>query len=209
MYVRKVFRPPEEAALDLVRDLGFGMVMTLGAEEPLCTHLPFVVKESDQDQLVLEGHVARANPHWKALGDDASVLCVFTGPHAYISNRWYDFENVPTWNYAVVHLHGSSRLFESEGELLAHLEELMNRHEPRGTASERTGEPPAALVQKLLPAIVGFRIQVSKIEARFKLSQDKDPPNFRSVIEHLEARAEGQDRAVAALMREARPEHEL
>jgi transcriptional regulator len=206
MYVRDEFKPSEELAIDLIREQGFGLLMSFEQSRPIGSHIPLMINKRTDSQILIEGHLARANSQWQTLDSDAPVLCVFTGPHSYVSSQWYNFVNVPTWNYAVVHVYGRSRLIHDKEQFREHLKKMMDLHESRSRTPHFFDQLPDGYVDKYMSAIVGFLIEVVEIEANFKLSQDKDAVNYRSIVEHLEARNEGQDRLVATLMRRIRPD---
>lgn len=122
----------------------------------------------------LEGHMARANPHWAWLSGQGEVLAVFNGPDAYVSPRHYEHErNVPTWNYLAVHAYGELELIDEPEAKDALLKRLIARHEPDYAAQWRALPPD--FQQKLLGAIVGFRIRVTGWEAKAKISQNRAP----------------------------------
>ena len=136
------------------------------------THVPLGWGEGEDGAWWLEGHMARANPHWAWLAAQREVLAVFSGPDAYVSPRHYEHErNVPTWNYLAVHVYGSLELVEGAGDKDALLKRLIARHEP-GYAAQWRGLP-EDFQHKMLGAIVGFRLRVTRWEAKAKLSQNR------------------------------------
>ena len=135
------------------------------------THVPLTAFEDDQG-LYLEGHMARANPHWAWLSAQRQMLAVFGGPSAYISPSHYDTQlAVPTWNYLAVHAYGELSLIDEVQDKDALLKRLIERHEPAYAAQWRG--LPEDFQHKLLGAIVGFRIRVTRWEGKFKLSQNR------------------------------------
>ena len=135
------------------------------------THVPLTAFP-DGDGFYLEGHMARANPHWAWLSEQKAMLAVFSIPGAYVSPKFYDSEqNVPTWNYVAVHVHGDIELIDDPADKDALLKRLIGKHEP-AYAAQWKGLPPD-YQQKMLGAIVGFRIRVTRWEAKFKLSQNR------------------------------------
>jgi transcriptional regulator len=167
------------------------------ANAPLvATHLPLVVKDEGPHGL-LEGHFARANRHWESLAGQP-VLAIFSGPNSYVSPAQYsDPLSVPTWNYIAVHAHGSLELVEDDAGKEALLSGLMGAHEP-GYA-EKWRAMPADFRRSMLAEIVGFRIDIQRIEGKFKLSQNRDAEDRRSVQADCAAGTEDQ-RALAAWM---------
>jgi len=167
---------------------------------PLATHLPVVIREA-ADHVVIRGHVAKANPHWRYLEQQASCMMIFHGPHAYVSTSNYTArENVPTWNYGAVHVYGAARVFASAEELQGVLHELI------GTFEAAYGEQWASLSdayrERMLSHIVGFEIAVSRIEGKLKLSQNRTKEEQQNVIESLSKADDTAISGTARLMRE-------
>lgn len=147
-------------------------------EPPAATHLPLVVKDEGEHG-VLEGHFARANPHWKALAGH-EVLVVFPGPHSYVSPRLYtEALSVPTWNYIAIHAHGIVNLVEDEAGKEALLGGLMKAHEPDYAHTWHV--MPEGYRRTMLAGIVGFRIPITRIEGKFKISQNRPEADRRNV----------------------------
>jgi transcriptional regulator len=164
-----------------INEFAFGLIVS--AKDTLQgTHLPFVLHPDEGDLGVLYAHCAKANPHWKVL-ENADVLVVFNGPHAYISPGWYaSGPAVPTWNYAAVHAYGRVVMLSSEDTLKA-VEELVEKYEAdllvkRDILTENFRD-------KLLPAIVGFKIVLSKIEGKLKLGQQRSIADQQGVYQGL------------------------
>ena len=201
LYIPAHFRLQDrEAALELVRRNAFGTLVSSGAAGLRVSHIPFVV-EAAGEKVRLLGHLARANEHWKALESASEVVAIFQGPHAYVSPGWYEqHPSVPTWNYAVVHAHGRALPME-EAELHELLMTLSATYEAGREKPWKMSELPAAYVSGMLQHIVGFTIEVERLEAKFKLSQNR-PAEVPRVIAALEAEGEA---ATAALMRAHAP----
>jgi transcriptional regulator len=145
---------------------------------PIATHLPLVVKNEGEHGL-LQGHFAAANRHWKALAG-RETLVVFAGPHSYVSPTLYVEElSVPTWNYIAIHVYGTLELVEDEAGKLALLKDLIEQHEP--AYFERWMAMPNGYRRTMLAGIVGFRIPISRIEGKFKLSQNRSAEERRNV----------------------------
>jgi transcriptional regulator len=197
LYVPAHFRIDDaEAQRRFIEANSFGTLVCAGASGLNVSHIPFLARQQD-GKLRLQGHVARANEQWRTLEDAAEVLAIFHGPHAYVSPGWYaQHPAVPTWNYAVVHAHGRARLMDDDA-LLELLYELTAKYEAGREKPWRLGDQPAAFVQGLLQSIVGFEIAVERVEAKFKLSQNR-PAEIPRVIDALEREGE---HALAELMR--------
>jgi len=186
MYVPTPFRvPPKEAAWDLIEEIRLGCLVT-GAAGLEATHVPFLVDRARGPNGTLVGHMARANSQWQGIGPGSEVLVVFTGPNTYISPSWYGVEpRAPTWNYVTVQVHGRAHLMEDATrlrELVLTLSETMERPGSPWKASELD----AAYVARLLPGIVGFEIEISRLEAQLRLSQQNDPDVRKRVLAALE-----------------------
>jgi len=144
----------------------------------VATHLPLVVKDEGEHGL-LEGHFARANRHWQALAG-RETLVVFPGPHSYVSPTLYvDPISVPTWNYIAVHACGTLSLIEDEPGKDALLTGLIQAHEP--SFAEKWRQMPSDFRRSMLAGIVGFRIAITRIEGKFKISQNRDEAERRNV----------------------------
>jgi len=177
----------------------FGTLVSSVDGRPFATHLPFLFQ---REPATLVGHMARANPHWQSLaGDPRNVLAIFQGPHEYISPTWYGEPGVPTWNYTVVHVYGT---FEVVTEPAAHrqiLADLTARHEADSkTPWQADFDTP--LIGGMLRGTVAFRLTVSEIEGKFKLSQNRPAPDRERVADALEERGGEQALGIAAMMRE-------
>jgi transcriptional regulator len=167
-----------------------------GDESPFATHLPIFVQATG-DQLVLRGHVAKANPHWRYLEQNPQCLTIFHGPHAYVSTSNYlTHENVPTWNYGAVHVYGNARTFASPEELQGVLHQLIGTFEP--AYAEQWASLSEAYRERMLGHIVGVEIAVTKIEAKFKLSQNRTKEEQANVIASL---SHAEDTAVTGVSR--------
>lgn len=197
LYVPPHFRADEpDRVFDFVQRHAFATLVSGGVSGLQVSHIPFVAERDAAGKLRLLGHVARANPHWPLLEDAGEVLAIFHGPHGYVSPGWYQQQpSVPTWNYAVVHARGKARLME-EAELHELLMRLSSIYEDGRPKPWKMSELPADFVSGLLKAIVGFTIEVERIEGKFKLSQNR-PQEITRVVEALER----EEPALAAFMR--------
>jgi transcriptional regulator len=187
----------EPALLAFIEAHGFGTLVSAGARGLDVSHIPFVPERGADGRIRLLAHVARANAQWEALAEATHVVAIFEGPHAYVSPTWYaEHPSVPTWNYAVVHAHGRVRLMEEAG-LRALLERLSRTYEAGRPNAWRLSDQPEEYIARMLRAIVGFELEVERLEGKFKLSQNR-PAEIPRVIAALEA--EGQSE-LAGLMR--------
>jgi transcriptional regulator len=168
MYVPAAFAETDQGKLhDFIEAYSFGLLVSTHLGEPFATHLPFLLERHAGPHGMLVGHMARANPHWQGL-DGQPVLAVFSGPHAYVSPTWYEAENVvPTWNYVAVHAHGTCRLVddaEALAGILARTVATYERSMPKPRGIDTDGE----FFRKHMRAVVGFRVQVSRLEGKWK-----------------------------------------
>jgi transcriptional regulator len=175
----------------------FGSQSTPETTTPLvATHLPLVVKDEGEHGLI-EGHFAKANPHWKALAG-REVLVVFPGPHSYVSPTNYVEElSVPTWNYIAVHAYGTLQLVDDDAGKDALLAGLIQANEP--AFAERWRAMPDGFRRTMLAGIQGFRITISRVEGKFKISQNRDPQE-RINVQATHAAGTDDQRALAAWM---------
>jgi transcriptional regulator len=165
-------------------------------------HIPFLFDATKGPHGTLLAHVSRANPVWRHLGRS---LVVFHGPQAYVSPNWYASKAdhgkvVPTWNYAVVHVHGTARAVEDRDELLALITRLTATHEQGQAHPWQVSDAPADYIDKLLRAIVGIEITVERIEGRWKMSQNRSEADRAGVAAGLQQIGSEVARAAAALV---------
>ena len=182
----------------------FALLVSSGPAGLVASHIPFVV-ERDGDALHLLGHLARPNPQVAELGraGGGEVLTIFSGPHAYISPGWYaNGPAVPTWNYADVHAYGTLRLIDDKEWLRMVLRRLSDRHEARSAEPWRMEDLPEAYMAGMIRGIIGLDIAVSRLEGKFKLSQNRPAADRPGILAALEARGDDDAVAVARLMRE-------
>ena len=181
MYVPDHFREDRPDVLhDAMQRIGFATLVTQGLE---ANHLPMLLQDG-----MLRGHVARANPVWKAGAGEA--LAIFLGPHAYVSPSWYPSKAetgkaVPTWNYLTVHAQGAIRWIQDADWLRAHVGALSAAHETGRENPWAITDAPAGYVDGLLRAIVGFELTIAKLEGKWKLSQNRDEADRAGVREGL------------------------
>jgi transcriptional regulator len=189
----------------------FGLLVSSGIRqgdnpEPIASQIPFLVVRGNRG-LLLQGHIARANPQVADLANGLEVLAIFPGPHAYISPSWYAAgPAVPTWNYASVHAYGTACAIEDRDWLWDMLDRLSRRHEAREAVPWRMRDLPTAYLESMLGGIVGVEIAVSRVEGKFKLSQNRPAGDRPRIVAALERRADDEgSREIAALMREREP----
>jgi transcriptional regulator len=201
VYIPEHFRVPDHVdAIAFMQANPFAILVSSTEEGPFATHLPAFVQETG-DHLVVRGHVAKANPHWRHLEQQPNCLTIFHGPHAYVSASNYTTrENVPTWNYGAVHVYGNARVFASPEDLQSVLHQLIGTFEP--AYADQWASFSETYRERMLSHIVGFEIAVTKIEAKFKLSQNRTKEEQAKVIASLENAEDTAISGVSRLMRE-------
>jgi transcriptional regulator len=201
VYIPEYFRVRDhEDAITFMRANPFAIMVSSTAEGPFATHLPVFVR-SDGERVLIHGHVAKANPHWSHLEQQPQCLTIFHGPHSYISPSLYVVrETVPTWNYGAVHVYGNARTFAEPEPLLEVLHELMGTFEP--AYAEQWAGLSQSYRERMLSHIVGLEIAVTKIEAKFKLGQNRTREEQANMIASLEKSQDTAVSGVARLMRE-------
>jgi len=184
LYIPEHFRVRDHAtAVAFMRANPFVILVSTSAEGPFASHVPVVIRENG-DKVTLRGHVAKANPHWRYIEQQPNTLTIFHGPHAYISPSNYTTqENVPTWNYGAVHTYGEARVYSASEDLLNMLHDLIPTFE--AAYQQQWDSLSEAYRTRMLSHIVGFEINVTKIEAKFKLSQNRTPDEQQNVIDAL------------------------
>ncbi|TGN20701.1 FMN-binding negative transcriptional regulator [Leptospira idonii] len=179
-------------------EYSFATLISMSGESLWATHLPLLLN-SDQTKLV--GHIAKQNLQWKDL-ESKEVLAIFQGPHAYISPSWYETDRaVPTWNYISVHVYGKARLVSSESDLLSSLANLVKYYESEDS-NYSLQNVESKYKEGLVAGIVGIEIQISRIEAKAKLSQNHSVERQKLVIQNLEKSKSENEAKIAEWMKE-------
>jgi transcriptional regulator len=186
----------------LMRRHSFATVISHDGTAPFATHMPVLHHDQGGAHGTLVTHMARANPQWRHFAGGAEVLVIFHGPHAYVSPNWYGTQPaVPTWNYAVVHAYGVPRLVEDKNRLRIILRELVDTFETG--QSQPYGEMLTdEYIDQLSPGIVGIEIPITRLEAKFKLSQNRTAADKAGVIAALASSSDQTEREVADLMKD-------
>jgi transcriptional regulator len=200
VYIPEFNRVEDQAvALAFMQANPFALLISTTDDGPFATHLPILAREVDR-QLQLRGHVAKANPHWKFIKQGQESLVIFHGPHAYISPSLYETrESVPTWNYAAVHVYGQGIVFTDKDRLNQLLQEMIAHFD-----SSYAAQWPSLSEQyrsRMLQHIVGFEINVTRVETKFKLSQNRTRDEQENVIKSLASSSDSSAAAVAILMK--------
>ena len=201
MYLPKSFQIEDIAELHaFMRAYSFATLVTQHEGVPFASHLPFLLDAARAPQGTLLAHMARANPQWRDFAAGGEALVIFQGPHAYISPSWYETHpSVPTWNYAVVHVYGIPRIVEDHATLHHMLETLVDTHEAAFAQPWRMDLPPDYL-DKMMRAVVGFEINITRLEGKLKLSQNRSEHDQHQVAEALGQSENQLDLGVAGMM---------
>jgi transcriptional regulator len=183
MYIPECFREADLAELhECMRQNSFATVVTQHEGRPFASHLPLLL-ESRGEFGMLVGHMARGNPQWHDFVAGAEILAIFHGPHAYVSPAWYENpQSVPTWNYVAVHAYGTARMMD-EAALDGLLPRMVDGYQ---TADESWRyDLPQDMRSRMLQAIIGFEIMLTRVEGKFKLSQNRSFADRRRVMAEL------------------------
>jgi transcriptional regulator len=185
MYIPKLFLNENTEEIEaFIQQNSFGILISMQDNLPVATHIPIELTSKNGEKF-LHGHLAKANPQWKQFSENSEVLAIFTGPHAYVSSSWYQAaENVPTWNYVAVHVYGKIRIVEDQ-ELWQSLKVLVDKYEKfseKPVAIETMSEK---MVENQMRAIVGFEIEITDIQAKYKLSQNRNAEDYKNVVNNL------------------------
>lgn len=215
MYVPAHFQPvdPQEA-LKLIQAAPLGMLVHTHEGALDANHIPFEIQQNAEGGIRLIGHVAKANPLCEQLASGAQVMVVFRAEEGYISPNWYPSKHaehklVPTWNYRVVHLHGQAFLHPERKWVLGAVGQLTRAHEsatqslhPHAAGPWKIKDTDPAALDAMLAAIVGLEIVVDRVEAKFKLSQNRNPEDQAAAAHHA---AQAGNQALSDAMRTYRP----
>lgn len=180
-----------DVLLAAVRSIGLGAFVTPGTDGIAITHAP-VVARLDEGRLIVETHVARANPHWRAAGSGTPSAAIFQGPHSYVTPSWYPSKAehgkvVPTWSYVTVHAHGALEAIEDEAWLSDHLDAITAVNEAGREKPWAVTDAPARFVEVLSRGIVGLRLVADRVEGAWKINQHKAVPDLEGTRAGLAA----------------------
>jgi len=176
----------------LIGENPLGTLVTVGPDGLDANHIPFELLTGQGEHGVLQAHLARANPLVEQIVDGMSVMVVFQGPQAYISPNWYPskhetHQQVPTWNYQVVHAHGRIHLRDDERFVRGIVARLTREHETRAQELPpwRMTDSSPDYIARMLAAIVGIEIEIERLVGKFKLSQNKTPQDVAGAVDAL------------------------
>lgn len=200
MYIPKLFaETDEETLLAFMREFNFAALVTAENDFPTATHLPFII-EKRGEKIVLSAHLAKANLHWKQFEKD--VLVIFQEPHAYVSPSLYTEKlEVPTWNYVAVHAYGRAKIFESVEENLALLEKMLAEFDKDYFETQWREIPDDYKISRA-KAIVAFEIEVTDLQGKKKLNQNKGLQDAQNVIAAFDNSNNQNEKQIARFMKE-------
>ena len=200
MYIPDIYvNKNRSEILRFIEENSFAILVNQSNGKINATHIPLFIEESNDNQLVLSGHISKLNPQCENFEENGNVLAIFSGAHSYISSSWYDYEEVPTWNYLAVHVEGKIEILNEEQKLL-HLENLVNKYE-KNSENPISTKSLSKETMSQANGILAFNIIVSNIDAVKKLSQNKSDNNKKSIISHLEKSGDEGAKSIANEMK--------
>jgi len=211
MYIPSHFEEKRtEVMHDLIRSHGFGALVTLGGDGLNANHIPFEIDPTPSDTApfgTLRAHVARNNPAWRDFSPDVNAMVLFQGAQAYITPSWYETKKtdgkvVPTYNYMVVHAYGKLQAIEDAAWLRALVGRLTNTYESSRAAPWKVDDAPADYIEKMLSAIVGIEIPVTRMLGKWKVSQNRPAVDRAGVFAGLQELDSDDARAMAAAVKQ-------
>jgi transcriptional regulator len=210
MYLPELFRVEDVAQMHaLMRARPFAALVSAGPSGLFASHLPTVLKD-DGRYGVIECHLARANPHCRDLAGGGEALMIFQGAEGYITPNWYPSKAeggkvVPTWNFAAVHAYGRPEVVNDADRLRRHVTELTAQQERNQRQPWAPSDAPASFIDAMLRGIVGFRFAITRLEGKWKMSQNRTPQDREGVVKGLASRDRGDDREIAELVARQTP----
>jgi len=203
VYVPPAFREERPDVLqEAIRATRLAILVSEGPEGLIASHVPMLLDAAAGTHGTLLGHIARANPQWRTKAAEVEGLAIFPGPDAYVSPNWYATKRetgkvVPTWNYVAVHAYGRLVFFDDREELRALVTRLTATHEAAFPAPWAVSDAPADFIAAQLKGIVGFRLAITRLEGKWKMSQNRPEADRLGVIEGL-SRQKGEAQAAVA-----------
>ena len=203
MYIPDIYKNENpEQIRSFIKANSFGILVTNKDGVSLATHIPLEFAQKEDGTEILHAHISKANEQCAHIINGAEALCIFNGPHSYVSSSWYDFEEVPTWNYIAVHVRGKLTLLDQEG-LWNSVKTLMHTYEDTQEKPVRM-EALSEKTLRQLNGVIGFEIAITSIEAAYKLSQNRDDKNHENVVHQLKNTGCPQEMAIAEEMEKLR-----
>ncbi len=208
-----MYNPPHfqeeriEVLHQLIRDHSLAALITLGPEELIANHVPLILDPEPAPLGTLRGHLSRANPQWRDSLPHIPALAIFQGPSAYITPSWYPTAQetgrvVPTYNYVVVHAHGTLQTYEDPQLLLRNVRALTELHEAALARRWSVDDAPADFIAAQLKGIIGIEIPIARLEGKWKVSQNRVPADREGVVDGLRELGDPGSVAMADLVAE-------
>ncbi|MFL6335730.1 MAG: FMN-binding negative transcriptional regulator [Pyrinomonadaceae bacterium] len=191
MYIPEHFEQPDpQVVRQLIAERPLGALVTMTSRGLDANHIPFIFHEKLGSPGLLHGHIARVNPLLTQVSRDVNAMVIFRGPDKFISPSWYPTKwetgkVVPTWNFAVVHMHGPLRFIDDTRWIRSHVEEMTNLHEASRPAPWKVTDAPADYIDQLLSALVGLELTVERVDAKWKASQNRSAEDRHGVVRGL------------------------
>jgi len=184
MYIPDIFKNEnQEEIKDFLQKNSFGILVNQTNGKLWATHIPLELDTNKNGKQVLYGHISKENPQWESFADNNKILAIFSGSHSYISSSWYDHESVPTWNYIAVHIYGTIKIIEGEA-VIESLKKLVDKYEQNSENPVRV-EDLSKKTMMQTRGIIAFEIEIKEIQAKHKLSQNRDEKNYDNIITEL------------------------
>ncbi len=199
----------QQLIFDFIESNPLGALVTVSTEGLFATHLPLVLHRDRGEHGTLEGHVARANPHHRQTLTSHEALVIFTGPDSYITPSWYPAKAehgkvVPTWNYVAVHAYGTLRFIDDEAFLRDHLARLVALNELKRADPWSVTDAPGDFITAQIKAIVGLEIDITRLEGKWKMSQNRSRADVDGVVRGLATSESAEERAVGEIVQQLR-----
>ncbi len=212
MYIPAANREDDPAELKrFMRENPLCALVSISKQGLLASHIPVVLHESESGFGVLRGHVARGNQQWRDIDPRLESLAIFTGPQHFISASWYPGtqthgREVPTWNYVAVHAYGQLRAIEDRAWIVEHVSTLTDRHEAIADVPWKVSDAPPEFIAKMAGAIVGLELEITRVEGRWKASQNRTEDDAKEVMAALERMGTPASVTMRDLIRDRRPQ---
>lgn len=206
MYLPHYF---EENRIDelhgLIRTHPLATIAVVAGGEVFTAHLPMLITDSDGEFGTLRAHMPRSDPMWQQFAHASDVVAIFQGEQTYVSPNWYPSKQatgkqVPTWNYAVVNAHGKPRAIEDADWLFVHLNEMTDAQEAGQRLPWKVSDAPREFIDKLLGAIVGIEMPITRITGKWKMNQDEVPEDQQGVVSNLLMRKDDASLKIAKMV---------
>ena len=198
MYIPQHYKNENLAEVrQFIKENGFGILVSNVNGKHWASHIPFELEIEEDGKEYLVSHISKGNPQWKYFNATEEVLCIFNGPHSYISSSWYKEEEVPTWNYIAIHVYGTLQIL-SEEEVLQSMHRLVDRYEKDSKKPISLKELSSKTLRQV-KGVIGFKILITDIQATYKLSQTR-PQDHAKIIEELSSKNKSASNEIADQM---------